>query len=112
MKIIVKVQGMMEQGRHEASTPFRKTYKGEELAVWCKIAEAHGYGFEQEEVAEARAAGKTDEQIATNVRNGVLESNGDGCDFLSKIQVSDDGGKNWETLFEDDSEVEDEEVEC
>jgi len=66
-----------ERGPSESKT---KTYKGKtEKEVLLKISKAHSYDFEDEDEGDATTA--------KDVYDNIMESNGDGCDYIAAMYV-------------------------
>lgn len=60
--------------RHERGVHFRKTYTGTLLEVLRKITDAHNYSWEESDTAFDLLA-------------AIKESNGDGCDDITKLVI-------------------------
>jgi len=60
-------------------TPQLVTYRGKsQRDVLIEIIEVHGYGFDREEDAE-------DPATIADLKERILDSNGDGCDYILAI---------------------------
>lgn len=77
----------------EGAKRFKRTYKGESLAVLRKIADEHSYGFDEE--------GSEDEVLVA-----IKNQNGDGCDFIETMTI------NGKPVIEQEGEGEEETIEC
>ena len=75
-----------------------KTYKGDWEKVLNKISSVHSYGW----VVGVDEDG--DVLSCKDVLDSVVESNGDGCDFIFKMVVERDK-KKWAVIEEDEEDI-------